>query len=391
MQQGDLEKAKESMEKAQQLASDDPRVYVQEGVLARRRGNQEDALRLFNSALKYTHNSHPDALIGTVLLVLDQENAGPGFGTASKYLKTLLESEPPPSPRQLAMAHMVKAFLISRASKDIPLYDKEVQAKLWTDSGVDKDPGKAKQDIAKEEQQGMTDSTNPELYLIKGKRLLYEEQFDGAATEIQKAIGMKSDRAYYYYELAKALMKKNTPEGDKQAEDALRKGLGILPNSPKLMTQLGQVQYKQKKIDESLKTYGDVVRGGGKNPEAHFALGKIFCDDKKSYKEGTDNYEKAATEFVGDSSMVSASYDLEGLCFVELKDNNKARDALEKAMNAEHDNDKALCDFTKFIAKLGDPKDKEKIKTLADGYLKLAPKGECANDMKALGGAPPAP
>lgn len=391
MQTGDLEKAKEAMEKAQQLASDDPRVYVQEGILARRRGNQEDALRLFNSALKYSHNSHPEALIGTALLVLDQDNAGPGFGTASKYLKTLLESEPPPSPRQLATAHMVKAFLISRASKDIPLYDKEVQAKLWTDSGVDKDPSKAKQDIAKEEQQGTTDSTNPELYLIKGKRLLYEEQFDGAAQAIQEAIKMKPDRAYYYYELAKALMKKNTPEGDKQAEDALHKGLGILPNSPKLMTQLGQVLYKQKKIDEALKTYGDVVRGGGKNPEAHFALGKILCDDKKDYKGGTDNYEKAATEFVGDSSMVSASYDLEGLCFVELKDNGKARDSLEKAMNAEHDNDKALCDFTKFIAKLGDPKDKEKIKTLADGYLKLAPKGECANDMKALGGAPPAP
>ncbi|MFT3841446.1 MAG: tetratricopeptide repeat protein [Myxococcaceae bacterium] len=392
MQQGDLEKAKEAMEKAQQLASDDPRVYVEEGILARRRGNQEDALRLFNSALKYTHNSHPEALLGTALLVLDQDNAGAGFGTAAKYIKSLLESEPPPSPRQLATAHMVKAFLISRASRDIPLYDsKDLQAKLWQESGVDKDPAKAKQDVAKEEQQGMTDSTNAELYLIKGKRLLYEDQFDAAAQSINEAIKMKPDRAYYYYELAKALMKKNTPEGDKQAEDALRKALGILPNSPKLMTQLGQVLYKQKKVDEALKSYSDVVRGGGKNPEAHFALGKILCDDKKDYKGGTENYEKAATEFVGDSSMVSASYDLEGLCYVEMKDNGKARDALEKAMNADHESDKALCDFTKFIAKLADAKDKEKIKTLADGYLKLAPKGECANDMKALGGAPPAP
>ena len=64
--------------------------------------------------------------------------------------------------------------------------------------------------------------------------------------------------------------------------------------------------------------------------------------------------------------------------------------ALEKAMNANHDNEKALCDYTKFLAKQGDPKDKDKLKTLADGYLKLAPKGECANDMRALGGAAPA-
>ncbi len=390
MQSGDLEKAKENMEKAQQSASDDPRVYAMLGTLARRRGNDQEALRHFNSALKYSHNSHPDGLIGTALLVLDQENAAAGFGTANKYIKSLLESEPPPSPRQLAMAHMVKALLISRASHDIPLYDKSVQDKLWQESGVTNDPAKAKAEVAKEEATAMADSTNPELYLIKGKRLLYEDQSASAAEEIKKAIAMNDTRAYYWSELAKAYMKKEGSE--KEAEDALRKALQKLPDSPKLLTQLGQVLYKQKKVDEALDTYKKATRDPkAKNPEAHFGLGKVLCDDKKDYGQGAENYEKAASEFVGDSDMVSMSYDLEGLCLVEKKDLSKAKDALEKAMNANHDNEKALCDYTKFLAKQGDPKDKDKLKTLADGYLKLSPKGECANDMRALGGAPPAP
>lgn len=385
MNQGDLDGAKESLEKAQGAASDDPRVYAALGTLARRRGNDGEALKSFSTALKYTRNSHPEALIGTALLILDQENPAGGYITASKYVKTLLESEPPPSPRQLAMAHIVRAFLVSRVAHDIKLYDnKEFQTLLRDGTGVDGDPGKAKTEIQKEEDLAMQDRTNPELYLVRGKRLMYEDNLAGAAEEIRKAIGMNGQRAHYYVELAKVLMRKEG--GEKEAEDALRKGLQLVPDSPKLMTLLAQALYKQKKTDEALAQYEKAIRDPKvKNGEARYALGRIFRDDKKDYAKAADFFDKAALDFVGDTLMVASSYDEQGIT-LELKgDKAGTKAAFEKSLNAEKDFDKAYCDYARFLSKSADAaKDREVIKGAATAYLKLSPKGECAAEMTNL-------
>ncbi len=89
--------------------------------------------------------------------------------------------------------------------------------------------------------------------------------------------------------------------------------------------------------------------------------------------------------------MIAASYDLEGLCLIEKKDLSKAKDKLESAINANHEDDKSLCDLVRLLVRTGEAKDKEKIKTFADGYLKLAPQGACAAEMKSLGGELPKP
>jgi Tfp pilus assembly protein PilF len=385
MNQGDLDAAKDNLEKAQNAASDDPRVYAALGTLARRRGNDGEALKHFNTALKYTRNSHPEALLGTALLILDQENPAAGYVSAAKFLKTLLESEPPPSPRQLAMAHMVRAFLVSRVSRDIKLYDnKEFQKQLEEGTGVGFDAAKAKSEIQKEEDQAMQDKSNPELYLVKGKRLMYGEDYSGAAEEIRRAIGMNSQRAHYHVELAKVLMRKEG--GEKDAEESLRKALTLVPDSPKLTTLLAQALYKQKKVDEALGQYEKAVKDPKvKNAEARFALGRIWRDDKKDFGKAAEFFNKAALEFAGDTMMVASAYDEEGAA-LELKgDKTNAKLAYERSLNAEKDFDKVYCDYARFLSKGTDPsKDKDLIKNAAAAYLKLSPKGECASDMQRL-------
>jgi len=384
MNQGDLEGAKDNLESAQAAASDDPRVYSALGTLSRRRGNDGEALKFFSSALKYTRDSHPEALIGTALLILDQPNPAGGYSNAAKFLKRVLDSQPPPSPRQLAMAHMVQAFLISRGSREIPLYtSKDFQAELWKNTGIPQDAAKAKQEVQKEEDTAMQDKSNPELFLIRGKRLLYEENYAGAAAEIRTAISMNAQRAHYHVELAKALMRKEG--GEKDAEDALRKALTLVPESPKLMTLLAQALYKQKKVDEAIGQYEKAIRDPKtKNAEARYALGRIYRDDKKDYGKASDFFKRAAEEFYGDSLMVASSYDEQGVT-LELKgDKPGARSAYEAALNAEKEFEKAYCDFARFLVKLNDPKEKDLIKDTAAEYLKLSPRGECAADMTKL-------
>jgi tetratricopeptide (TPR) repeat protein len=112
MQLGDLEKARESLEKAQQAAPSDPRVYSALGTLHRRLGDSRAADQNYGFALRY-EKDHPESLLGRALLALDSDNAT-AFPAAAVSLKKLLDADPPPSPRQLAVAHLARALLVSR-------------------------------------------------------------------------------------------------------------------------------------------------------------------------------------------------------------------------------------------------------------------------------------
>ena len=77
MQLGDLERARDSLEKAQQAAPSDPRVYSALGTLYRRRGDARTADQSYGFALRY-EKDHPESLLGRALLALDSDNAA-GF------------------------------------------------------------------------------------------------------------------------------------------------------------------------------------------------------------------------------------------------------------------------------------------------------------------------
>jgi tetratricopeptide (TPR) repeat protein len=402
MNQGDLERARESLEKAQAASPDDPRVYISLGNLQRRRGNDGSALGHFNSALRYTKNAHPEALLGTALLILDQPEPAKGYITAAKYIKSLMEMEPPPSPRQLAQAHMVKALLVSRASRDIPLYtDEKFKKELEDGTGVSPDQAKANKEIAAQEREGTDkDKTNPDLFIIRAKRLFWEAaamgpdaeasataKYDEAAGEVKKAIEANATVANYHVELAKIFLKKKG--GEAQAEDALKKALTLVPNSPKLLSMLGQAQYRLKKVDDARATLEKATEDQKtKNGEARYLLARIYRDDKKDLKRAAELFDRAAADYYSDPSMAAIAYDDLGYTYEQAGTKDKARIAYEKALNADKELAVAYCHYARFLAKDNQPADKDKIKAVAGEYLKLDPRGEqsaeCNGDMKRL-------
>ncbi len=386
MNLGELEKAKESLEKAQTASAGDPRVFVALGTLARRRGNDQQALTQYNAALRYSGNSHPEALLGTALLVLDQANPANGYITAAKYIKTLLEADPPPSPRQLAQAHMVKGLLTSRVAHDIPLYKPEFGKELEAGTGIGADPAKAKTEIASNENNAFSsDRTNPELLIIKAKRLFYEEKYEDAASEVRKAIEMNGTQAHFHVELARILLKK--PGNEAAAEDALKKALNLVPNSPKLLALLGDAQYRGKKIDDAKVTLEKATEDAKtRNPDARLLLGRILRDEKKDYDRAAIVLDQAAKEYFSDSSLAATAFDDLALTYEAKKDADKARSAFEKALSADKDYSPAYCHYARFLSRSTDAKDKEKVKAIATEALKLDPEGVCSAEMKPLAG-----
>ncbi len=389
MNDGDLDGAREALDKAQQNAQDDARVYAALGMLNRRRGLDREALQNFDTARRFEKN-HVDSILGMAQLVLDLPDPGGGYVTQAKELKGVIDAQPPASPRQQAMAHVLRALLISRVSMDAPLYtDVEFQKKLYEGTGVEKDAAKNKAAIQAEENQGFNiDAKNPELFLIRGKRLFFEKNLEGAAAEMRKAIAMAGTRVHFHVELAKVLILKEG--GEAEAEAALRKALTIVPENPKLQTMLGQVLAKEKRTDDAISTLEKAVKvardpqSHQRNPEAFYILGHLYRDDKKDIPKAIENLQQAGAQAFGEIQLGGRADDELAQLFDQKGDKGAARANFEKAINADADNDAATCHFARFLIKGGDAKDKDHIKDLAKKYLELAPKGECVGELRAL-------
>jgi cellulose synthase operon protein C len=387
---GDLEGARESLERSQKILSTDARVYAALGNLNHRRGNDGEALRNFDTALKY-ERGHPDSMLGQAVLVLDQENPALAYGTAARNVKALVEANPPNSPRQEAMAQMLKSVLYSRFCGDLPLYkDVKFREELEKVTGITSaECGKAKETVKKAEEEAFSkDRSNPELVLLKGKKLIFDNQLANGIEELKKAIAADDTRAHYHVELGKALMRKEG--GEKEAEEVLKRARAKVGESPKVLTMLGSAQYKQKKIDEAISTFEAAVKDNARNAEARYSLGRIYRDEKKDLNKSIENFERAAKDYVGNSMMVAQSYDEVAATQDAKGDKAKAREFYERANNADRDYDPAACHYARWLLKGGDgskdkEKDKEKVRDLAKRYLDLNPRGECAAELKPFG------
>ena len=386
MNQGDLERAKETLDKALAIAPDDPRVRVAMGTVQLRRGADSDASVQFAKALDYTKKSHPEALLGTAIALLDLPEPARRYKSAAEYLNTLLKADPKHSPRQLAMGQMVKALLIARVSKDMGEYEERFAKELGEATGVSTDPAKAGKDIDAAEKDAFgLDRTNPELFVLKARRLYWTEKLDEAAAEVKKAIEANSTTAQFHVELARILLKKEG--GEPQAEEAMKKALTLVPGSPKLLTMLGTAQARQKKWEDARQTLEKATEDQkARNGEARFMLGRIYRDEKKDLKRAAELFERAAADYYADPSLAAVAYDELGYTQETAGLKDKARSGYEKALNASKEYAPAYCHYARFLSKENQPNDKDKIKAVAAEYLKLDPKGECVADMKGLAG-----
>lgn len=384
MNSGDLEGARDALERAQAIAPDDPRVYMAIANLSRRRGFDALAASAYASVLRYSR-THADALTGSALLFLDQQEPQLTYCAAAKNIKAVATAADAPSPRQVAMNDFANALLYSRVFRDVPQYaDKGFQKQLLDCTGVELDENKVRKVISDSEADGLSqDKNNPELSLIKGRRLAYEGKLDDAATEIRKAIDQNPQASHFHVELAKVLSRKEG--GEVQAEEALKKALSMVPASPKLLAMLGQAQYKQKKYADALKTFESAAGDTSvKNPEAHYYLGKLYRDDKKDLPKAITNFARAGEEFYADPLMASSSYDELAQTYEQNKETDKAGATYEKALNAAKDNPMPYCHYARFLLK--DPKEKDRARTFAAEFVKMVQKGgdPCWDEMQRL-------
>jgi tetratricopeptide (TPR) repeat protein len=378
MSQGDLEHARESLETAQGLAPDDARIYAALGTLYRRRGQDSEAWKNLDFALRYERD-HPDSLLGKSLLILQQDR--PEYPAAAKMIRKLIDADPPPSPRQLATAHLLRSLLISRVTQEIGEYKVDYQRQLAEGTGVPLDKSKALAEMVRAEETGFAlDRQNPELRLIKGRRLISEGRIDAAVTEFRQAIKMDSTRAHFYVELARALMLK--PGGEKEAQEALVTALKNVQNSPKLMVMLGNAYRRQGKLDEALAQYTRAISDvKARNPDARMAMGGIYRE-RKEYPKAIEALEKAAQEFVGQPSRIAAAYGELARVLEEKGDRAKADEVYQKALNADEDYGPGYFYYARFLA--SDARQAAKARTTAQEYLKRDPKGEFAAEAQRL-------
>ncbi|TQF15603.1 tetratricopeptide repeat protein [Myxococcus llanfairpwllgwyngyllgogerychwyrndrobwllllantysiliogogogochensis] len=380
MNAGDLDRARDTLERAQTLAPDDPRVYSGLGAVYRRLGQDNTAWKNYDLALRYAKD-HPESLLGRSLLMLEQDE--PNFGLVQTMLKKLLEAEPPPSPRQLAAAHLARSLLVSRVSAELPELKPDVQQKLVEATAVPLEKDKARAEMLKSEETGFSlDKQNPELHLIKGRRLLTEGNFEQAAEEIRKAIRVDSSRAQFHVELAKALMGKQG--GEKEAAEALQTALKTMGDSPKLVVMLGNALRRQGKLDDALTQYQRAVKDPkAKNPEARLAMGTIYRE-RSDWPKAQEQLEKASQEFVGQPERSAVALTELARVFQGKGDAAKADETYQRALNADEGFTPAYYYYATLLSK--DAKQTPKAKMLAQEYLKREPSGEHANAARSLSG-----
>jgi len=378
MNAGDLEHARESLEVAQGQSPDDPRIYAALGRLQRDRGEDNAAWKSFDFALRYERD-HQESLLGKAILMLDQDS--PNYETAAKMLKKLITADPPPSPRQLAAAQLGQALLISRVSKVMPTLAADVQKQLSDATGVSPDPEKAKAEMLKVDREGADFARiDPELHLIRARRLRSEGQLDQAANEIREAIKQDPSRAHFYIELAKVLLEK--PGGEREAEKALETALNTMRDSPKLQVMLGDALRRQGKLDDAIKQYEAATKDPkAKNPEARLALGGLYRE-KKDWTKAEAELNKAAQEYVGQSYKLARTHTELGRVYEEKGDRTKAEETFKSAVGDDAEYAPAVF----FLGKLyvTDRKTYLAGKTALQKYLQMDPRGQYAEEAHRL-------
>jgi len=109
LRSGDLEKASRHLKDAQNLAPADPRINAALAEVIRRQGDTFYAATYYDAAFRYERD-HARAKLGVVQMAIDTGK----WETAEKFVTDVLTAVPPPSARQLAVAHMAKAVILDK-------------------------------------------------------------------------------------------------------------------------------------------------------------------------------------------------------------------------------------------------------------------------------------
>jgi tetratricopeptide (TPR) repeat protein len=360
MRNGDLDKATGSLRKALDLAPAEPRIHAAMGDLYRRLGQEVNAWTYYDNALKYAHD-HAEAVLGKALLVLEAEH--PNYTIAEDLIKRVRDADPPASPREEAMAYLLDSIRLYQ------LNPKDENA------------------IKQEDKALALDRNNPEIHVLRGRRLIKDGQIDKGLSEIKQAITLDPRRASFYVELARAQMA--MPNGAKDAIQSLNTALKTLPGSAKLLTLLGDAYAKSGDIPSAKAQYEKAIGidKSAKLPDTYLALGELSRKNKEWGRAG-EYYDRAQNDFhsQGNGSREAEVYLDEGQMSEERnEDSAKTFDLYKKALAADANYAPNFFFIGKFLAAHAHDKDgRSKAKEALENYLKLDAKGPYAAQAQSV-------
>jgi len=296
-------------------------------------------------------------------------------------LKKLITADPPPSPRQLAAAQLGQSLLISRVTKVMPTLAPDVQKQLSDATGVSMDAEKAKAEMLKVEKEGLDFARiDPELHLIRARRLRSEGQLDQAANEIREAIKQDPSRAHFHIELAKVLMERSG--GEKEAQSALLTAIKTMGESPKILVMLGDAYRRQGKSDDAILQYTRALADPkAKNPEARLALGSLYRE-KKEWARAEEQITKAGQEYVGQAYKVASTQVELARVYADKGDKTKGEELLKKSLETDQEYAPGYFFLGKLYAE--DRKTYIQGRTALQKYLQMDPHGQYADEARRL-------
>ncbi|HEY0840157.1 MAG TPA: tetratricopeptide repeat protein, partial [Vulgatibacter sp.] len=365
---GELDKAAATLKQAQGLEPNSVRVLSELGQLHRRRGMDAEAWTFYDAALRID-GEHADSLLGKALLILDANEVDRPkadkeklFAEAEAQIDKVLHLPAGAiSARQLALAKFARAQLLFARGKG--------------------DEGE------RLEQEAFTlDPGNPDIRLMRGRRLLRRSDVDGAVADIREAIRIDERRATFYVDLSKALLAKSG--GAKEAVQALETAIKTFPDSGRIWVLLGDAQRAVPSIDAARKAYERAIEvEKGKMPEARTKLGAIWRE-KKEYAKAEEELEKALKELgltATGPTLASALTEL-GRVYDERPDRDvqQAFDRYAKAMTASESYAPPYFLVGRISAAQRDRHQQKQAIESLEAYLRLAPKGDFADEARAL-------
>jgi tetratricopeptide (TPR) repeat protein len=355
MQAGDLDAARDDLEIAHRTAPGDVRITQMLGEQWRRRGQgfEVKANALYDTALTRLAPDHVPSLLGKAQLLLDADRPD----EAAKRVNKVLEMGQTASPRQVALAHVLRGSVLHAQGK-----------------GGEGD---------REEQQALAlDPSNPDILDLVGKRKLRGGDAAGAAEAFARASEIDPARVGFYVDLANALMAR--PGGAKQAVAALEKANARAGN-PRIQKLLGDAYRADGDLDRARAAYEKAIEAEKRFPEARIALARVWRD-RKDWGRALDELDRAVKDYGEGTAGSAAAWD-------EIADVEDARggppEAVEKAYTAAIKADPTNCPALFWLGRSrserkGRAYDPNLARQMLSDYVRLCPRASHVGDAQRI-------
>jgi cellulose synthase operon protein C len=355
MESGDLDAARDDLTAAHNVAPADVRTTQMLAEQWRRRGQgyEVQANVLFDNVLTRLAPDHVPSLLGKAQLLLDEGRPD----DAAKRIQRVLDMGQNASPRQVALAHVLRGSVLHAG-------------------------GKAAEGD-REEQEALTlDPQNAEIHDLIGRRKLRGGDAAGAADSFQRALQLAPNRVGFYVDLAGALIAR--PGGAKQAVAALEKASGRLGNA-RVEKLLGDAYRADGDLDRARAAYERAIGMEKRYTDARIALARVWRD-RKDFGKALEELDRAVKELGEGTPSTAPLWD-------EIADLEEARggaaDAVERAYKAALKADQNNCPALFWLGRAYADRrsrgyDAALARQMLNDYVRVCPRGPRAGEAQRI-------